>query len=272
MSKNISLNEVVEEIYQSILETPKKQRRLKSSTFWNKFGIKRRTQEHIDQVKKALEEHSIFFNIDDLYFGTESRQDWITLSYLEVEPPQLPTQEIKSDEKIPTPSEDWFKLIENRQFGSEREVEYFFIIPLLKQLNYTEDDLAIGFRVRVNEASKNSNKEADIVTFNSRNDPNPNALLVVEAKSNSKLINKDDIAQAHYYCRELLAPYYIVTNGDEIRVYLYKGLTLQSDFLLMNFKRSEIKQNWIFLYKNLNKSAILQYKQKLKQRFEDSEI
>jgi hypothetical protein len=33
MAKDISLNEVIVEIYQSILATPKKQRRLKSSTF-----------------------------------------------------------------------------------------------------------------------------------------------------------------------------------------------------------------------------------------------
>lgn len=270
MSKNISLNEVIEEIYQSILETPKKLKRLKSSTFWNKFGIERRTQERIDQVKKALEKRSIFFNIEDSHFGTESRQDWITLSYLEVEPPQLPTQEIKPNEKISTPTEDWFKQIENRQFESEREVEYFFIIPLLKQLNYTEGDLAIGFRVRISDASKHFNKEADIVAFDDKS--HTNALLLIEAKNNSKLINNDDIAQARYYCRELLTPYYIVTNGEETRVYLYRGAALLTDFLLMNFKRSTIRQNWNLLYKNLNKSAILQHKQKLKQRFEDSEI
>lgn len=140
---------------------------------------------------------------------------------------------------------------------------------MLKQLNYTEDDLAIGFRVRVNEASKNFNKEADIVTFDGNNHSNQNALLLIEAKSNGKPINNDDIAQAHYYCRELLTPYYIVTNGEEIRVYLYRGSALLTDFPLMNFKRSELKQNWNFLYKNLNKSAILQYKQKLKEIFEE---
>lgn len=268
MSKNVSLSEVIEEIYQSILETPKKQRRLKSSTFWNKFSIERRTQDRIDQVKKALEKRSIFLNIDDLHFGTESKQEWITLSYLEVEPPRLQIQEIKPDEKLFTPSEDWFKFIENREFRSEREVEYFFIIPLIKQLNYNENDLAIGFRVRVSEASKHFNKEADIVTFDGKDHSNQNALLLIEAKSN-KPIKNDDIAQAHYYCRELFTPYYIVTNGEEIRVYLYRGLALEPDHPLMNFKRSKLRQNWNFLYKNLNKSAVLQYKQKLKQRFEE---
>ena len=129
MSKNISLNAVIAEIYQSLSTTPKKQRRFKSSTFWNKFGIERRTPEKIIQVKKALEDHSIVLNIDDSHFGTESRNNWITLSYLEVEPPQLSAQEIKSDEKLSTPSEEWFEEMGNRKFGSEREVEYFFVIP-----------------------------------------------------------------------------------------------------------------------------------------------
>lgn len=261
MSKNISLNAVIAEIYQSLSTTPKKQRRFKSSTFWNKFGIERRTPEKIIQVKKALEDHSIVLNIDDSHFGTESRNNWITLSYLEVEPPQLSAQEIKSDEKLSTPSEEWFEEMGNRKFGSEREVEYFFVIPLLKKLDYNDNDLAIGFRVRVNNASKNFNKEADIVTFDGKD--HSNALLTVEAKTSSKIINNDDVAQARYYCRELLTPYYIVTNGEEIRVYLHRSSTLQNDVPLINIKRSEIRQNWNFLYKNLNKSAILQYKQKL---------
>ncbi|MGI8884723.1 MAG: hypothetical protein ACR2IA_10830 [Pyrinomonadaceae bacterium] len=125
MSKYISLNEVIEEIYQSILDTPKRQRRFKSSTFWKKFGIERRTQDRVDQVKEALKNHSIIINIDDLYFGTEAKQEWITLSYLEVEPSQLPAQDIKPDDNIIIPSEDWFISIENLKFGSEREVEYF---------------------------------------------------------------------------------------------------------------------------------------------------
>ncbi len=270
MTKDIVLNKVVEEILQSILATPKKQRRLKSSTFWNKFGIGRRNSERVSQVKEALAECSIILNIEDSHFGTESREDWITISYLEVEPPQLPTEEINQNENSFTPSEDWFNLIENRQFRSEREVEFFFIIPLLKQLDYDEDDLAIGLTVRVNEASKHFNKEADIVAFDGKSILNENALLLIEAKSNTKKINNDDVAQARYYCRELHTPYYIVTNGDEIRVFLYRGSFHQPDHPLMNFKRDELKQNWNFLYTNLNKTAILQYKQKLKQVFEDN--
>lgn len=271
MSKDISLNEVIEEILQSIISTPKKQKRLKSSTFWNKFGIGRRTPERVNQVKEALAGRSVILNIEDSHFGTESREDWITLSYLEVEPPQLPTQEIKPNENTFVPSEDWFKLMENRKFESEREVEYFFIIPLLEQLGYSEDDLAIGLPVKMQEGVKKFSKEADIVTFNGENHSNDNALLIVEAKCNKKSINEDNVGQARSYCQYLFTPYYIVTNGDEIRVYLFRG-SVQSDVQLISLTRAELKQNWNFLYRNLNKSAVIQYKQKLKKLFEDNQI
>ncbi|MGI8884722.1 MAG: type I restriction enzyme HsdR N-terminal domain-containing protein [Pyrinomonadaceae bacterium] len=140
---------------------------------------------------------------------------------------------------------------------------------MLKKLGYSDEDFAIGYRVRVNDASRNFNKEADIVAFDDKTNPNLNAPLLIEAKSNNKLINNDDVAQARYYCRELHTPYYMVTNGEEIRIYLYRGSSYQPDHPLMNFKRSEIKQNWNFLYKHVNKSAILQYKKKLEQLYNE---
>jgi len=271
MAKDISLNQVTEEIFQSILATPKKQRRLKSSTFWNKFGIGRRNPERVNQVKEALGRHSVVLNIEDSHFGTESREDWITLSYLETEPPQILDTEIKSDETTFTPPETWFKLMENRKFESEREVEYFFIIPLLQQLGYAEEDLAIGLRVQMQEGVKKFNKEADVVTFDGENHSSDNALLIVEAKGSTKLINEDNVGQARSYCQYLFTPYYIVTNGEEVRVYLFRG-SVQRDVPLMNFRRADLKQNWSFLYKNLNKSAVIQYKQKLKQVLENTQI
>lgn len=93
-------------------------------------------------------------------------------------------------------------------------------------------------------------KEADIVTFEGENHTNENALLIVEAKGNSKIINDDNVGQARSYCQYLFTPYYLVTNGEEIRVYLFRG-SIQPDVLLMQFKRTELKQNWDFYTKTL---------------------
>jgi len=47
MAKPPSVSDVVEDIFQSILATPKQQRKLRSSTFWDKFGFERRTKDSL---------------------------------------------------------------------------------------------------------------------------------------------------------------------------------------------------------------------------------
>lgn len=48
MKNNLTTTETTEEMLASILATPKKQKRLKSSTFWRKFGVERRSKERIE--------------------------------------------------------------------------------------------------------------------------------------------------------------------------------------------------------------------------------
>ena len=92
MAKNLPVADVVEEILQSILATPKRQRRLKSSTFWNMFGFERRTKERVEQVREALQTRAVIMNNDDSNFGAEAKDEWIILSYIEPELPQVATQ------------------------------------------------------------------------------------------------------------------------------------------------------------------------------------
>lgn len=40
---------------------------------------------------------------------------------------------------------------------------------------------------------------------------------------------------------------YLVTNGDEIRVYLFRG-AVQPDVMLMTFKGGELRVQWMALY------------------------
>ncbi len=263
MAKNSTVNDVIDEILESILATPKRQRRLKSSTFWNMFGFERRTKERVEQVIESLQKRAVIMNIDDSVFGSESRGEWITLSYVEPELPQVAVQATSTSKDVPTPPDSWFAMITNRVFESEREVEYYFVIPLLEQLGYVEDDFAIGFPVQMYEGVKKVNKEADVVLFNGTSRAQEDALLIVEAKKTGKILTEDAVGQANSYALRLTTPYYIVTNGNDIRVYLFRG-AVQPDVLLMNFKREELKQHWGALYKNLNKSAVLEYKEKLR--------
>ena len=263
MIKNSPVDDVIDEILESILATPKRQRRLKSSTFWNMFGFERRTKERVEQVIEALQKRAVIMNIDNDVFGSESRGEWITLFYVEPKLPQIAIQATSTSKDMPMPSDSWFAMIANRAFESEREVEYYFAIPLLEQLGYVEDNFAIGFPIQMFEGVKKVNKEADIVLFNGKSRAREDALLIVETKRTGKILTEDAVGQANSYALRLTTPYYIVTNGDDIRVYLFRG-AVQPDVLLMNFKRGELKEHWSALHKNLNKSAVLEYKEKLR--------
>jgi hypothetical protein len=160
------------------------------------------------------------------------------------------------------PSDDWFQVLANREFESEREVEYYFVVPLLEQLGYEEADFAIGFPVQMYEGVKKVNKEADFVLFNGTSRAKEEALLIVEAKKTNRILTEDASGQARAYALWLSTPYYLVTNGEEVRVYLFRG-AVQTDVMLMTCKRSELSQHWTQLYQTLHKEAVIDYKVRL---------
>lgn len=260
MTKLPLITDVVEDIYQSIMATPKRQRRLRSSTFWDKFGFKMRTKERVETVKEALRNCNLVVNLDNL--GTEDKDEWVVISYVEPELPAAATAANELTPLVPMPADAWFEMMAGRVFESEREVEYYFVVPLLEQLGYEEADLAIGFPVQMYEGVKKVNKEADFVLFNGLSRARDDALLVVEAKRSERLLSEDAAGQARAYSIWLTTPYYIVTNGDDVRVYLFRG-AVQPDVQLMAFKRAELRQNWPTLYQTVNKCSVIEYKQKL---------
>lgn len=82
MAKITPIADVVNELYETLLTSGKKQRKIRSGTFWNKFRFERRTKERVEAVKSALKEKSIQFNVDDVRFGTEKRNELIVFSLL----------------------------------------------------------------------------------------------------------------------------------------------------------------------------------------------
>ncbi|CAN5887707.1 hypothetical protein BH23GEM7_BH23GEM7_05070 [soil metagenome] len=256
-----SVADVTDDILHSILATPKRQRRLRSKTFWEKFGFKMRTRERVEQVKMALQQRALIVNLPEETFGTEDKDEWLILSHVRPEPPAIATEE---GAETPTPQEEWFALMEQRAFESEREVEYYFIIPLFEQLGYEEDDFAVGYPVQMYEGVKRVNKEADLVLFNGPGRTKEDAILIVEAKKTERMLTEDSVGQARAYALWLVTPYYMVTNGQEIRVYLFRG-AVQPDVLLMSFRRSELRAHWPALYKTLHKAAVVEYNRKLMQ-------
>lgn len=260
MAKQKSIQDVVEEMFQSVLATPRHQRRLRSKTFWDNFGFKVRTKDRVSQVKDALRQRGMLVNFDDTVFGTEDRDEWIILTY--VEPPRPPTQGHQPDVATPMPSDEWFDLLANREFESEREVEYYFVVPVLEQLGYAEADLAIGYPVQMYEGVKKVNKEADFVLFKGTSRAREDALLIVEAKKTDRILTDDSVGQARAYALWLSTPFYLVTNGDEVRLYLFRG-AIQPDVMLMTFKRADFRQHWTQFFQTLSRDSVIDYKDKL---------
>ena len=264
MAREPAVADVVEEIYQSILASPKRQRRLRSKTFWGKFGFERRTKERVERVKEALQERDVILNIDEVVFGTEGREAWIVLTYVE---PSAGTPGGHSPAAVPAPpSSSWFALMKQRVFESEREVEYYFVVPFLEQLGYEEDDFAIGYPVQMYEGVKRVNKEADFAIFDGLSRSKEDALLVVEVKKSGRVLREDAVGQARAYAMWLNTPYYVVTNADEIQVFLFRGATLP-DVKLMHLKRGDLDTQWAALYERINKAAVIEHKQKLRRAF-----
>jgi hypothetical protein len=271
MATGPTMQEIVDEVADAlsnwVQETPKKQRRLLSKTFWGYFGYKRRSRELIALVKEALVRNSLFINLGDELFGGEEKEEWLVLTYVtQPGPPAiLATEPIK--EAAPMPADDWFTQIETCTFESEREVEYYFVLPILEQLGYTEEDTAIGYSVLVYEGAKRTKKEADFALFDGSSRDKEHALLVVEAKGATSRLSEDTIGQARSYAIWLTTPYYVVTNGEEIRVYWLRG-AIQADLQVMIFNRRDFRQHWPGLYRKLNRAAVIAYKDELSKVFD----
>lgn len=265
MPASPTISEIVIQVSDALVEwvraTPKQQRRLRSKTFWGYFGYKRRSRELIALIKEAFQQRSLMLNIGEALFGSEDKDEWIVLTY--ASPPQPPAMTLNEIvvEPTPTPPDNWFAQLERRTFESEREVEYFFVMPLLEQLGYTEDDLVIGYAVQMHEGVKKVNKEADFVLFDGASRAKEHALLVIEAKRHARLLSDDTAGQARGYALWLTTPYYVATNGDEVRVYWFRG-AIQADVQLMAFNRAAFREHWPAFYRTLNRAAVIAHKQK----------
>ena len=256
MPKGSSIDQVVEEIHQSVLATPKRQRRLLSKTFWDMFGFKVRSRQRIEQVRNALNQRQLLTNIPTALLGTEARDSWLIITYDEgLDAVQVSVSGGAGLQQMPP--DTWFDLIESRTFESEREVEYFFIQPLVEQLGYAEDDYSIGYSLFVYQGVKKTKAEADFVLFDGKT--RDNALAVIEAKRPGKRLTDDDAGQARSYAIALSVPYYMLTNGDELRLYRFRA-GMQQDVLLSTFKRSELRSRWVELSQRLNQAAVIDLK------------
>lgn len=117
--------------------------------------------------------------------------------------------------------------LDTLQITTEAELESLFVIPLLQSLGISKAQIRMQQTLRfqagrhalnenVTEAIRDRRVRLDIrVTLDGRN------LFIIEAKRRGTELTEDDALQAISYARLVhpIAPYALVTNGDQTRVY-----------------------------------------------------
>jgi len=257
-----SYAEVALEMYESVQQANNNERRLKSSTFWRQFRVKKRTPQVIERIGRVMNEQYINVTVKSgAEFGKEEKDDWIVLT---IWPPGWPP-EVNTSTHVPLtfPTIEWFNDMKTRKFESEREVEYFYIVPLLEKLGYDYEDIVISCPVNMYRGVRKTTKHADVVLFNGPGREIEDVLLVIESKDDKKGITVDNIGQAKSYARELLPACYVITNGRQIIVFRFNGMWYQ-DERVMDFDRSMLNEMWADLYKYISKKAAIDRKLWLK--------
>ena len=250
------------EMYESVIQTSSKQKRLKSSTFWRLFNVKARQSTVVERITSIIDQQGLRIAVKSgATFGKEEDSDWIILTpklSLTEPPPQTITPS-----ELPPP--EWFEMIQTRDFESEREVEAYFIAPLLEKLGYDYNDIVIGYPVEMFRGVKKTKTEADFVVFNGTDRTKEKVLLVIEAKKSDTGISVDHIGQARSYAQELLPACYIISNGQQVIVFQFNGMLIP-DERIMDFDRSELRHKWNDLYNCVSKEATTQRKQWMEER------
>ncbi|WP_135230005.1 type I restriction enzyme HsdR N-terminal domain-containing protein [Deinococcus fonticola] len=250
------LIEPVTRIQAALEATPKKSRRVLLRTLLKEFGFKIKSGDRLTRIQGRLAEVGIHVNPD---LAECDREDWVTLSLIA---PALPNTDPPAS-TMPGFSEDpWFTEVKAKTFASEREVEIRFILPLLERLGYREENReenrADGFPVDIVVGVRRTRAEADFVLFDGPNRDANHALLVVEAKRAGKRLS-DHVGQARSYAMFLQAPYYLLTNGDDIRVFLYRS-PIESDVEVYTGHRESLLDNFADLYTMISREAVVEYR------------
>jgi len=219
--------------------------KMKGSTLKNLLDIGAMISKTIEKVKRISDENDLDIAVKSgIPFGDHNDDDWIVFTY----------------DPVPIPDQKWFDEMLLRDYESEREVETYFIAPMLEKLGYDYDDIVIDYSI---EAMKGSRKERpkhpDFVLFNGPGRNLNDVLLIIEAKSIDKDITPYAIGQAKYYARELLPACYIVTNGKTISVFAFNGLRTQ-DSQILNFDKKDLKDSWKGFYRCVSKKSTLKAK------------
>ena len=188
--------------------------RMMKITFKKRFDIGAMRFSVLEKIKCLLDDQDIELTTKSgSQFITLEDNDWAILTY----------------SPVPFPNVEWFDEILARDYESEREVETYFIAPLLEKLGYNYEDIYINYPIEIPVGKKIDKVHADFAIFNGPSRDRNDVLLIIEAKSSNMDITSHHISQARSYARELFPAHYIVTNGRTIKVFSFNGMKNAQD-------------------------------------------
>ena len=89
-------------------------------------------------------------------------------------------------------------------------------------------------------------------------------MIVIETKDSRKSLTPDHSGQARGYAMWMRCAYYIITNGIETDIWLFRG-AVQQDIRVLHFHRSELQEVWPSLAAKLARNTVLSYKRAMDQ-------
>lgn len=257
----IDINQVASSIRDAIDDSPKKSKRVRLKTLLKMCGRKTKQRHWVDAMSQSLTDAGVLISPP---LAETGRDSWVVLS---VTDPRLPVGDFSPTEMddlaVDGQSKEkdrWLTTIATKEFNSEKEVEIRFVLPLLERLNYSEDDRADGYPVEQIVGVRKARTEADFVLFAGLDRSKDSALMVVEAKKVGKNL-ADHVGQARSYAMFLGTPYFLVTNGDDIRVFLYRS-PIESDVEVFRSTRNDIADSFPKLFNLVSKQAIVEYRRR----------
>lgn len=135
----------------------------------------------------------------------------------------------------------WLNSMASREFKNEIEVEFKFIYPLVKYLGYSDDRFSIRHSVALKMGSQEAAGEADWVLWHHRPQGGRKPLVIIEAKAANRDLDESAVSQARSYAFAMGTPYYLVTNGRQLRLYK-RGV--ETDERILAVDSTNFAANW----------------------------
>jgi len=251
-NKNAHEEDWVKALRREIEQNPRGYVKRRYKTIINKYGARNKTRIVDNAISKLLHENEIE-TYPDIHVA--KREEYISLSLRDISS-KVADVDVSDKEKC------IIEKLVNKKLDTELSVSIRFVVPLLELLGYSEDDRSDGHKVQLSFGSKKKNLQADFVLFDGRNRANSNSLLLVEVKAVGKDL-KDAVGQARSYAMWIGAPFYLVTNGEEIRIFYFRK-AYQPDQELFYGKRSDLnEETFKSIYSHISKDSIIKLKTQL---------